>query len=62
MESPGEPAAGWPSTSWLTAVLFSLLADPPNPTSCPDGGEELEIPEKGSPEVTGPGEWVGRGH
>lgn len=56
--------AGWPSTSWLTAMLFSLLSDPlrPNETTCPDGGEELEILERGSPEVTGPGERVGRGH
>lgn len=45
------------------SAVFSF-ADPlrPNQTSCPDGGEEQEIPERGSPEVTGPGEWVGRGH
>ncbi|XP_054566116.1 zinc finger protein 473 isoform X2 [Eptesicus fuscus] len=44
---------------WDTALdnyqkLFLLNPLRPNQTSCPDGGEEQEIPERGSPEVTGP--------
>lgn len=58
------PLSGWVALHILVDSSSVPLADPlrPNETACPDGGEELEILERESPEVTGPGEWVGKGH